>query len=190
MLADTHTFSPTVLNDIRLNYTRGRFSNTVDPQWDPYSGTNLNTAVRPAQHHQGRLALVQYAVPRVVAGRRRQHRHRLRRRRFHQRGRSRRALRHHRHRVQESRQHEPEVRRGHLARAAERDSAVRRIRRHLCVRRHADQFHRHLGGHGRQPVGQLPAGRAERQRHPAQRVRFPTTTAGIPAPHSSRTIGR
>ena len=44
MIADTHTFSPTVLNDIRLNYTRGRFSNTVDPQWDPSTGTNLNTA--------------------------------------------------------------------------------------------------------------------------------------------------
>jgi len=43
MVADTHTFSPTVINDIRLNYTRGRFSNTVDPQWDPYTGTNLNT---------------------------------------------------------------------------------------------------------------------------------------------------
>ena len=28
MLADTHTFSPTMFNDLRLNYTRGRFSNT------------------------------------------------------------------------------------------------------------------------------------------------------------------
>jgi hypothetical protein len=45
MIADTHTFSPTVINDIRLNYTRGRFSNTVDPQWDPYTGANLNTAL-------------------------------------------------------------------------------------------------------------------------------------------------
>lgn len=43
MLADTHTFSPTVFNDLRLNYTRGRFSNTVDPQWDPSTGANLNT---------------------------------------------------------------------------------------------------------------------------------------------------
>src|SRR5580658_1189972 len=31
MLADTHTFTPTLINDLRLNYTRGRFSNTVDP---------------------------------------------------------------------------------------------------------------------------------------------------------------
>ncbi|MDR3699126.1 MAG: carboxypeptidase-like regulatory domain-containing protein [Candidatus Sulfopaludibacter sp.] len=44
MVADTHTFSPTVFNDVRLNYTRGRFSNTVDPQWDPKTGANLNTA--------------------------------------------------------------------------------------------------------------------------------------------------
>jgi hypothetical protein len=43
MIADTHTFAPTVLNDIRLNYTHGRFSNSVDPQWDPYTGANLNT---------------------------------------------------------------------------------------------------------------------------------------------------
>jgi hypothetical protein len=43
MLADTHTFSATLFNDLRLNYTRGRFSNTVDPRWDPISGANLNT---------------------------------------------------------------------------------------------------------------------------------------------------
>jgi len=43
MLADTHTFSPTVFNDLRLNYTRGRFSNTVAPEWDPSTGQNLNT---------------------------------------------------------------------------------------------------------------------------------------------------
>ncbi len=43
MLADTHTFTPTLINDLRLNYTRGRFSNTIDPQWDPSTGANLNT---------------------------------------------------------------------------------------------------------------------------------------------------
>ena len=43
MISDTHTFTPTLLNDLRLNYTRGRFSNTVDPQWDPATGANLNT---------------------------------------------------------------------------------------------------------------------------------------------------
>jgi Carboxypeptidase regulatory-like domain len=44
MIADTHTISPTMFNDLRLNYTRGNFSNTVAPQWDPSTGQNLNTA--------------------------------------------------------------------------------------------------------------------------------------------------
>ena len=44
MLADTHTFSATMFNDLRLNYTRGRFSQSVDPRWDPSTGENLNTA--------------------------------------------------------------------------------------------------------------------------------------------------
>jgi len=43
MVAYTHTFTATLFNDIRLNYTRGRFSNSVDPQWDPSTGANLNT---------------------------------------------------------------------------------------------------------------------------------------------------
>lgn len=43
MLTDTHIFTPTLINDLRLNYTRGRFSGTVDPRWDPYTGANLNT---------------------------------------------------------------------------------------------------------------------------------------------------
>ncbi len=43
MISDTHMFTPTLINDLRINYTRGRFSSTVDPQWDPYTGANLNT---------------------------------------------------------------------------------------------------------------------------------------------------
>src|SRR6185369_8500296 len=43
MLADTHTFSPTLINDLRLNYTRGRFSTTAAPEFDANSGQNLNT---------------------------------------------------------------------------------------------------------------------------------------------------
>lgn len=42
LLADTHTFTPSLFNDLRLNYTRGRFSNTASPQYDAKSGTNLN----------------------------------------------------------------------------------------------------------------------------------------------------
>ncbi len=43
MVADTHTFSPTFYNDLRLNYTRGRFSNTVAPAYDANTGANINT---------------------------------------------------------------------------------------------------------------------------------------------------
>ena len=43
MIADTHTISPTMYNDLRLNYTRGNFSNDIDPTYDPSTGQNLNT---------------------------------------------------------------------------------------------------------------------------------------------------
>jgi hypothetical protein len=43
MLGDTHTFTATTYNDLRLNYTRGRFSNTVAPEYDANTGQNINT---------------------------------------------------------------------------------------------------------------------------------------------------
>ncbi len=43
MLAYTHMISPTMFNDLRLNYTRGRFSNTLAPEWDTKTGKNLST---------------------------------------------------------------------------------------------------------------------------------------------------
>ncbi|HWB85324.1 MAG TPA: carboxypeptidase regulatory-like domain-containing protein [Bryobacteraceae bacterium] len=43
MLAYTWTISPTLMNDLRLDFTRGNFSNTTAPQWDPQTGENLNT---------------------------------------------------------------------------------------------------------------------------------------------------
>ncbi len=43
MVADTQMISATVINDLRLNYTRGRFSNTFGPQWDVKTGANLST---------------------------------------------------------------------------------------------------------------------------------------------------
>ena len=44
MLDHTWIVSPTIINDLRLNYTRGKFSSTVAPQWDPFAGgSNLNT---------------------------------------------------------------------------------------------------------------------------------------------------
>ena len=56
MLADTHTSSATLYNDLRLNYTRGRFSGTVAPEYDAKTGTNVrlmtietSTAIESAQ---------------------------------------------------------------------------------------------------------------------------------------------
>ncbi len=34
--------SPTIVNDFRFNYTRGNFSNTTAPEYDPFTGVNLN----------------------------------------------------------------------------------------------------------------------------------------------------
>ncbi len=41
MMADTHTFSPRVVNDFRANYTRGRYSGPYTPEFDIKSGRNL-----------------------------------------------------------------------------------------------------------------------------------------------------
>jgi hypothetical protein len=43
LLADTHVFSATMINELRLNYTRGRFSSTTAPEYDANTGQNLNT---------------------------------------------------------------------------------------------------------------------------------------------------
>jgi hypothetical protein len=43
MIADTHIFGPTLTNDVRITYTRGRFSNTAAPAYDAQTGVNLNT---------------------------------------------------------------------------------------------------------------------------------------------------
>jgi hypothetical protein len=43
LLTYTKTISPTMVNDFRLNYTRGVFSLTEAEPWDPTNGINLNT---------------------------------------------------------------------------------------------------------------------------------------------------
>jgi len=63
MLADTHTFGPTLFNDLRLNVTQGRFDATVDPQWDPATGTNLNTAFGLPSITKGGLPTFQSLFP-------------------------------------------------------------------------------------------------------------------------------
>ncbi len=91
LLADTHTFGPTLINDLRLNYTRGRFSNTVAPEYDAQTGANLNTLLGLPNITKGGVPGIERAVPGIVLRRRRQHRDGLRRRRVHQRRRSRRS---------------------------------------------------------------------------------------------------
>ena len=53
MLADTHTFSPTGMNDLRLNY-----SNTVAPQFDAATGENLNAILGLPNITKGGVPLI------------------------------------------------------------------------------------------------------------------------------------
>jgi hypothetical protein len=63
MLADTHTFTPTLVNDLRLNYTRGRFSNTVAPEYDASTGANLNTILGLPNITKGGVPLISGLFP-------------------------------------------------------------------------------------------------------------------------------
>ena len=42
LITDTHTW-PTMINELRLNYTRGRFTRNMPPMYDIYTGKNLST---------------------------------------------------------------------------------------------------------------------------------------------------
>jgi hypothetical protein len=54
MAADTHMITNTIFNDLRLNYTRGRFSSTFAPQFDAKTGENLSTELGlPSLTHGG-----------------------------------------------------------------------------------------------------------------------------------------
>ncbi len=57
-LADTHIFTATVVNDLRVNYTRGRFSNTFSPQWDVKTGQNLSTELGLPSLTKGGLPVI------------------------------------------------------------------------------------------------------------------------------------
>jgi hypothetical protein len=43
LLSDTHTFSPRVINELRLNYTFGRFTKNLPPAFDALTGRNFST---------------------------------------------------------------------------------------------------------------------------------------------------
>ncbi len=57
VLSDTQTISPTMVNDLRLNYTRGRFSGTFSPQFDVKTGENLSTELGLPSLTKGGLPL-------------------------------------------------------------------------------------------------------------------------------------
>jgi outer membrane receptor protein involved in Fe transport len=40
LVTDTHTFSPSVINDFRFNYTYGRFTRNYSPGYDAFTGAN------------------------------------------------------------------------------------------------------------------------------------------------------
>ncbi|MGH9407348.1 MAG: carboxypeptidase regulatory-like domain-containing protein [Terriglobia bacterium] len=54
----TRTISPTIFNDLRLNYTFGNFSGTLGPQWDVNTGQNLNTQLGLPSLTKGGLPLI------------------------------------------------------------------------------------------------------------------------------------
>src|SRR5262245_37024196 len=43
LISDTHTFSPTVINELRVNYTYGRFTKNLPPAFDALTGRNFST---------------------------------------------------------------------------------------------------------------------------------------------------
>ncbi len=45
LLTDAHTFSPTVINELRLNYTYGRFTRNLPPLFDALAGRNFSTEI-------------------------------------------------------------------------------------------------------------------------------------------------
>ena len=45
LLTDTHIFSPKVVNELRLNYTFGRFTKNFPPMFDALTGRNFSTEI-------------------------------------------------------------------------------------------------------------------------------------------------
>ncbi len=58
MFSDTHTISPSVVNELRLAYTRADFSGQLSPQFDVNSGQNLSTLYGLPSQTKGGLPLI------------------------------------------------------------------------------------------------------------------------------------
>ncbi|HEY6399935.1 MAG TPA: carboxypeptidase regulatory-like domain-containing protein, partial [Blastocatellia bacterium] len=61
LLTDTHIFSPRVVNELRLNYTFGRFTKNFPPMFDALTGRNLSTEL-------GLPSLTPGGLPEFVTG--------------------------------------------------------------------------------------------------------------------------
>ena len=61
-VGDTQVFSPTMYNDLRFNYTYGRFSGTFSPEFDIMSGRNLSTELGLPSLTKGGLPLFTFSA--------------------------------------------------------------------------------------------------------------------------------
>lgn len=61
-VSDTQIFSPTMYNDVRFNYTYGRFSGNFAPQYDLVTGRNLSTELGLPSLTKGGLPLFLFSV--------------------------------------------------------------------------------------------------------------------------------
>jgi hypothetical protein len=61
LLTDTHTFSPRVIDELRLNYTYGRFTRNLPPAFDAVSGRNFSSEI-------GLPSLTHGGLPEIVTG--------------------------------------------------------------------------------------------------------------------------
>ncbi len=61
LITDTHTFSPQVINELRLNYTYGRFTRNLPPAFDALTGRNFSTEL-------GLPSITRGGLPEIVTG--------------------------------------------------------------------------------------------------------------------------
>src|SRR5579884_939574 len=62
MLSNTFTISPTMVNELRLAYTRANFSGTLPPQYDINTGQNLSTMYGLPSLTKGGLPLISFEL--------------------------------------------------------------------------------------------------------------------------------
>src|SRR5262249_50869125 len=60
VITDTHAFSPTLTNELRLNYTRGTFSSDYSPEFSIKGGRNLATVLGLPSLTAGGMPLFQF----------------------------------------------------------------------------------------------------------------------------------